>query len=383
VKTTVAVLLLLLVFSSGATVRAATRSDVVIELEHTKDGAVSHVALDGKRVFDSVQHRKLVLFERHPDRTVKRIFMYGKKVYELTWDANGTEIGTSFIVLQDEDRNLPPAVVAPPPTTLPTGTTAAAVRAKILAYEGTPYREGGYDPKTGFKTAGLIWHFYRSFGLEVPQLLQDQATGGKFVPKNDLVPGDVLVFSTRSDKSPNIVGLYAGNDEMVYMSFGNKKARRIEIDTPYWTKAYTGSRRYFGVSPSGTVPTPTKPTARPTVVVVQPTAGTGPTRLPLPTTQVYQQGEASFYGGGDGFNGTPTASGETFDHNQMTAAHRTLPFNTRVKVVRTDTGQSCVVRINDRGPFIRGRIIDLSWAAAKKLDMVSKGVAKVNLYLER
>ena len=72
-----------------------------------------------------------------------------------------------------------------------------------------------------------------------------------------------------------------------------------------------------------------------------------------------------------------TTSGERMDPTELTAAHRTLPFGTRLKVTNQNNGKSVVVRINDRGPFIKGRVIDLSKAAAKELDFVSNGVAKI------
>ena len=166
------------------------------------------------------------------------------------------------------------------------------------------------------------------------------------------------------------------------MSYSKKVARTIKIDTPYWETRYGGGRRFFGVklakiemSPEHA---PVYPEDRP--APRQTSSGAGVT---LPRGKEYQQGMASFYGGGDGFNGSPTANGEVFDDSKMTAAHKTLPFNTMVKVVRTDTGKSCVVRINDRGPFVRGRIIDLSYAAAKRLGMVSSGVTKVKLYIQK
>jgi rare lipoprotein A len=90
-----------------------------------------------------------------------------------------------------------------------------------------------------------------------------------------------------------------------------------------------------------------------------------------------QEGYASWYGGK--FNGRLTSSGEVFDTNVRTAAHRTLPFGSIVKVVNLENGKSTVVRINDRGPFVEGRIIDLSRAAAEELGMVSQGVAKVSV----
>ena len=90
-----------------------------------------------------------------------------------------------------------------------------------------------------------------------------------------------------------------------------------------------------------------------------------------------QRGQASWYG--RSYAGRPTASGETFRPRKRTAAHRTLPFGTVVKVTRTDTGESVRVRINDRGPFVDGRIIDLSRGAARRIDMVKAGVAPVEV----
>lgn len=84
---------------------------------------------------------------------------------------------------------------------------------------------------------------------------------------------------------------------------------------------------------------------------------------------------ASFYGGKH--HGRKTASGERFNQHALTAAHRTLPFGTRVRV--SHAGRSVVVRINDRGPFVKGRTIDLSYAAARQLGMIGKGVVRVSI----
>jgi rare lipoprotein A len=86
------------------------------------------------------------------------------------------------------------------------------------------------------------------------------------------------------------------------------------------------------------------------------------------------RGTASFYR----LRG-PTSSGEALRDNALTAAHRTLPFNTRVKVKCATTGKSVVVRINDRGPFVRGRIIDVSYGAAKMLGLHGRGLTRVTL----
>jgi len=90
-----------------------------------------------------------------------------------------------------------------------------------------------------------------------------------------------------------------------------------------------------------------------------------------------QEGLASWYGGK--FQGRRTANGEIFDTNEFTAAHKTLPFGSIVKVTSLENGKSTVVRINDRGPFIPGRIIDLSRAAAAAIGLAGKGVAKVRI----
>lgn len=91
-------------------------------------------------------------------------------------------------------------------------------------------------------------------------------------------------------------------------------------------------------------------------------------------TQVASQGLASFY-----TEGTQTASGEKFDAHELTAAHPTLPFGTRLRVTNVATGRSVTVRVNDRGPYVAGRTVDVSYAAAETLGMVGAGIAKVRL----
>jgi rare lipoprotein A len=88
-------------------------------------------------------------------------------------------------------------------------------------------------------------------------------------------------------------------------------------------------------------------------------------------------GVASWYG--PGFNGRKTASGERFNKSHYTAAHRSLPFGTVVRVRNLKNGRSVDVRINDRGPFVKGRIIDLSEAAAQQIDLKHRGIGEVEL----
>lgn len=104
----------------------------------------------------------------------------------------------------------------------------------------------------------------------------------------------------------------------------------------------------------------------------------GETYEVLPTAVGYvEQGRASWYG--KAFHGRLTSSGEPYDLYQLTAAHKTLPLPTYVEVRRLDTNQSIIVRVNDRGPFKPGRIIDLSWAAAVTLGMDQEGTAPVEV----
>jgi rare lipoprotein A len=91
-------------------------------------------------------------------------------------------------------------------------------------------------------------------------------------------------------------------------------------------------------------------------------------------TPTASQGVASFY-----TEGTQTASGEKFNTRELTAAHRTLPFGTKLRVTNVASGRSVTVRVNDRGPYVAGRVVDVSYSAADALGMVGKGIAKVKL----
>ncbi len=104
----------------------------------------------------------------------------------------------------------------------------------------------------------------------------------------------------------------------------------------------------------------------------------GVTYYPMATARGFTEtGKASWYG--PSFHGRLTSSGERYDQNDLTAAHTRLPFQTMVEVTNLDNGRKVVVRINDRGPFARGRVIDLSRGAAEKIAMVGPGTARVRL----
>jgi rare lipoprotein A len=129
----------------------------------------------------------------------------------------------------------------------------------------------------------------------------------------------------------------------------------------------------------GTLRVRTRPVARATTgcaiaLLLAMIAGCATQSMRTPTTQ---RGVASWYG--PGFHGQTTSNGETYDQYGMTAAHRTWPLGTRVRVTNEQNGRSVIVRINDRGPFVGDRILDLSYAAATQLDMVQGGTGLVTL----
>ncbi len=126
-----------------------------------------------------------------------------------------------------------------------------------------------------------------------------------------------------------------------------------------------------GCAPRAAKPQPPEPPAR------QEAPPKVTKREQMPRTYL-GEGLASFYG--PGLHGRPTASGERFNQNALTAAHRKERFGACLRVVNMENGRQVQVRVNDRGPFVEGRIIDVSKAAAKELGMLDKGVVRVRLY---
>lgn len=121
--------------------------------------------------------------------------------------------------------------------------------------------------------------------------------------------------------------------------------------------------------------------ALPTSVLATPSVNSNQSNNSIESKQLIAQtvGTASFYGNNPGEGGPLTANGERYNPSGMTAAHRTLPFGTRVRVTSPRTGRSVVVRINDRGPFIGGRIIDLSAGAARAIGLNKTGIGTVRM----
>jgi len=122
---------------------------------------------------------------------------------------------------------------------------------------------------------------------------------------------------------------------------------------------------------------PVQPGPEPPAEAAKSNAGASPV-IPTPRVGVpFEEGKASWYGAP--FHGRQASNGEIYDMNKLTAAHRTLPFNTVVRVTNLNNGKSTTVRITDRGPFVDNRIIDLSYAAAREIESVGPGVVPVRL----
>lgn len=117
------------------------------------------------------------------------------------------------------------------------------------------------------------------------------------------------------------------------------------------------------------------------IVLVLVTACSSQRQVQQQRGTIVQEGIASWYG--PGFHGQATANGETYNQNALTAAHRTLPFDTIVRVLNLENGKNVVVRINDRGPYVGNRIIDLSYRAARDIDMIGPGTARVRVEVLR
>jgi len=169
---------------------------------------------------------------------------------------------------------------------------------------------------------------------------------------------DVCCFSERL---PCLLAMWLG----LLLSHGCAMQRPSDIAAPTETPAQPAApKTSVGVQPAPSQPVPAKPTTK-TSPAVQ-------TKLP-------QTGEATWYGAQH--QGKQTASGKIFDQARLTAAHRSLPFGRKVKVTNLANGKSVEVEITDRGPFAENRIIDLSQAAAKALEMLESGTTTVRLEL--
>ncbi len=170
---------------------------------------------------------------------------------------------------------------------------------------------------------------------------------------------------------------------LVLVGTGAQQAELIDISPSHTLQMATLPSAPGGdsavVSAEGLVITPAEADAeaRTAPSIVNRLADFSPEQYASQTGTVLQTGEASYYG--KGFAGRPTANGEIFDPQGMTAAHKTLPLGSIIRVTNTHNGESVVLRVNDRGPYAKDRVLDVSHSAAKVLDMEHRGTAEVRI----
>lgn len=320
-------------------------------------------------------HDKVILIEKDLTSTTKTITIDDRVIYKMTWYKDGrppvgTEVSnhphvtkhgvtkhgvTSHGVTNHGQPN-------PSRTRLETNAQA---RHRILALRGTPYKRGR-SSANGASCAGFVALILRRFGVRAPESNVKQLWKfGRKISRGQIRLGDVLFFSNNpSRKRADFAGVALSPKEMFYMSAKGGRARLQRIDSDWWRRIFFDARRVIERRSSGHF-------------VIKPK----PSDASVPGNSRVQRGIASFYG--REANSDYTASGERFYPTGMTAAHRTLPMDSQVKVTNLRNRRSVVLRINDRGPYIDGRIIDLTKAAARKLDMVGSGIAEVEVRVLR
>jgi rare lipoprotein A (peptidoglycan hydrolase) len=160
------------------------------------------------------------------------------------------------------------------------------------------------------------------------------------------------------------------------------KIRLLSISILFTLTAFISTAVPFvslSAAETGKFPDPAKPDMGwlPENTNINPASSTNSNQTEPANNRFVAEGKASYYG--NKFNGRRTASGEYFNLRHFTAAHRTLAFGTNVKVTNLNNGKNVIVRINDRGPFMRGRIIDVSPAAAREIGLLGNGTANVRI----
>ncbi len=332
-----------------------------------------------------------IVKEKH--KTTKTITDNGVQVYKNTWlivGGKSNSMGPGWVKGYGPKGKLAPVAAKPVPKPKPPVTQTAVLkqplppkdpnkprtqilpfnpgkaRAVALSFLGVRHKSGGLQAKTGLNTPGLAYAFHRKMGFEAGQQIAALYRSGDFVLRTNLRPGDMIFHhsSIKGRAAPDMVGIVLGGGEMVYMSGSKKKAIRANYETGWWKDRYQGSRRILGTAHARRV---------------------GKTPYVENSKRLFE-GLASYYGCGDGFDGSPTASGETFDARKMTAAHFDLPLGSIVEVTNLNNGRKVRVRVNDRGPYEKEngrwvrhskRVIDLACRAAEELGFKSAGLARV------
>src|SRR5262245_31580099 len=218
---------------------------------------------------------------------------------------------------------------------------------------------------------------------------EDTGRCGKTITPKRIVAFCVHYAAIRPWFAPSIVGSYVGSGGAVVLSIGRERSscvgspavgggpgggsRRVGAGLRWFAIAATAATLAACAQPGMVSDQSASPAGHRQATAGKKTSTQVASRR-APESKDSSYGLASFYS-----YDPHTASGEKFDKNELTAAHRTLPFGTRVRVTNVATGQSVTVRVNDRGPFVNGRVVDVSHGAADKLGITGQGVSKVKL----
>lgn len=236
---------------------------------------------------------------------------------------------------------------------------------------GITYRYGGTSSKVMDCSAFVGKVFRETFQINLPRTSREMALLGS---EPDTLRLFDLVFFSKNGSTISHVGIYVGDGIFIHCSSSGKTVMVSALDE-YGDRFMYGKRIIAQVGPDFLF-------TRVPHKIEGDSINNSEEKIVEENVQdekleVYQEGVASYYGGK--FHGRKTASGERYDKNELTAAHKNLPFGTKVKVTNTSSGKSVIVTINDRGPYAKGRVIDLSEAAMKEINENGGGLCKVTL----
>ncbi len=284
------------------------------------------------------------------------------------------------------------------------------LRKRAVSLAGVRFRPDGRDRRRGLDDVGLAALLLGEAGFRMPADAEALSRIGSKVPLDELRAFDLLLLRPELNGQPPGIGVCLGLHDFVYVGRETARVKLLRFDEAPWKDRATQGRRLGQAQGES----PTRPTRR---RIAAPQTVARPAFEDLPALDLgevglaaeqetvaepdleaaelradevrvvkrggSQVGIASYYGLTDGFHGRRTSSGERMDPWALTAAHRTYPFGTLLRVTNLANGRSVVVRVNDRGPFRRGRVIDVSRAAAKRLGFVSRGLTRVRVEVVR
>ncbi|MBI4867115.1 MAG: septal ring lytic transglycosylase RlpA family protein [Candidatus Wallbacteria bacterium] len=289
--------------------------------------------------------------------------------------------------------------LAVPASSEPLRLTEGELRKASVALLGVRFKPGGTTARSGLDGGGLVALLYARAGHDVPRGEGALAQAGRRVELDGLEPWDVVVFSAGPGGDEAGVGLFLGGKDFLTSTSRDRRVTVAQLDDSRYRERLVMGRRLLTANPTR------QPVGRVAAAAHLPAIdaddededeGEEPPDYRVPRERAGGArssrsatkgspwvGIASYYGLGDGLAGQRTSSGERLTRRGLTAAHRTLPFGTRLRVTNLANGRTVVVRVNDRGPHRRGRIIDLSVAAARKLGFLGRGLTRVKLELLR